>query len=127
MASVPVPPTIHDDDNLSRPTRQDLVDRVTGHSTAADGLFACLQCSERFLTLDDVNSHSKIVHARAVISANTASDYVRRKGRTAVCPDCQSHFDNMQNLQKHFLRRHTDERPFKCKKCEKAFKVCDRA
>ena len=37
-----------------------------------------------------------------------------------VCAVCGNKFGQMQALERHFVRRHTDEKPFTCAKCARA-------
>ena len=108
------------------PSRIDLIDRINNRSSAADGLFACLMCTERFDSLKSVDLHRKKAHQLP----RTQQERVRRgtserarKEIQASCPVCDERLSNMQGLLRHYLRKHVDERLYTCSKCGVAFKV----
>ena len=100
-------------DEVLRPTVQDVLDRLHGRSTASDGKFACLLCAERFDGLADLHSHQSY-HQKT---------QGKRSGQRIACPECGDTFDRMQVLQRHYLRKHVDDKLFKCEKCGSGFKV----
>lgn len=111
---------------LLRPTREDVLDRISGRSSAADGKFQCLECAERFDTLAATDTHKRKAHAASKRAGGGSASGTVQAGRTtipAVCPDCNSQFATMQQLQRHFTRKHVDARMFKCEKCEQEFKA----
>lgn len=101
------------EDAVLQPTAQDVLDRLYSRSTALDGKFACLLCSDRFDSLADLHSHQSY-HRRA---------QGKRAGQRIACPGCGETFDRMQMLQRHYLRKHVDDKLFNCTKCGAGFKV----
>uniref|UniRef100_A0A182RFP6 Uncharacterized protein n=2 Tax=Anopheles funestus TaxID=62324 RepID=A0A182RFP6_ANOFN len=72
------------------------------------------------------NSNATIIstnHVSATVAANSGPSAVTvtPTGRY-VCPYCQMNCSKPSVLEKH-IRRHTNERPFKCDLCEIAFKT----
>ena len=107
------------DARVLRPTREDMLDRISGQSNAADGKFACLECGERFESLAAVDKHRRATHQMAMRNDANA----QRNGVPAICPECESHFGTLQQLQRHFARKHVTERQFQCASCGLGFKA----
>ncbi|XP_055382207.1 zinc finger protein 658B-like [Condylostylus longicornis] len=73
-------------------------------------LYACPQCNKKFTNEWYVQDHIRIVHKR---------------DRPFICELCGAAFGSNRNLVDHHLT-HSEEKKFKCPKCEKTFK-CKRA
>jgi len=107
------------DARVLRPTREDMLDRISGQSSAADGKFACLECGERFESLAAVDKHRRATHQIAMRNDANA----QRNGVPAICPECELQFGTLQQLQRHFARKHVTERQFQCASCGLGFKA----
>jgi hypothetical protein len=107
------------DARVLRPTREDMLDRISGQSSAADGKFACLECGERLESLAAVDKHRRATHQMAMRNDANA----QRNGVPAICPECESQFGTLQQLQRHFARKHVTERQFQCASCGLGFKT----
>jgi transcription elongation factor Elf1 len=84
------------DARVLRPTREDMLDRISGQSSAADGKFACLECGERFESLAAVDKHRRATHQIAMRNDANA----QRNGVPAICPECELQFGTLQQLQR---------------------------
>ena len=107
---------------LLRPTEQDLLDRFLERSSAEDSKFACLQCHERFNTLEQVKKHGN-QHNKFQRDIRGERARMQHQGLPAICPVCLDQHTTLAMLVRHFGSKHTEERPFKCHKCDMAFKV----
>lgn len=74
--------------------------------------FECYVCKKAIKRFDNLRTHMKIFHRRE----GDPPDDTNKASR--LCPHCGRSFNNSSNLSVH-IRRHLNERPFKCQFCEK--------
>ncbi|CAH1776925.1 unnamed protein product, partial [Owenia fusiformis] len=100
--------------------------------------YKCVHCNKDFRRVDTLMKHSLIHTARKDSNANEGKVLVKTpcesqmsvQGTTEevkkVCAECGKEFTKMRQLNKHMKTAHSDERPYKCDACPKAFKQQDK-
>ena len=109
-----------------------------GHSTET---FVCSQCSKVFKTNDTLKKHIQKIHKETILYKCTICDFTSRYSSTLnahqyrshhlvtstkqavyYCPYCDYSNVDQADLRKHERNKHSDDRPFLCSFCPKAFK-----
>lgn len=81
-------------------------------SPVSDRQYQCFVCKKGIKRLDNLKTHMRLYHR-----CEGDPPGVERKA-SRLCPHCGRSFNNSSNLNLH-IRRHLNERPFKCRYCEK--------
>lgn len=86
--------------------------KIVHENSAPEKVYECYVCRKVIKRFDNLRTHMKIFHRRE-------GDPPDESGKASrLCPHCGKSFNNSSNLSVH-IRRHLNERPYKCKFCEK--------
>ena len=107
-----------------RPSTHEVLERIREQGLPVE----CEVCDARFANQQHLEMHMRKHGWMGVDphNSNELRDAKARRGRNSlpvICPECFAHFGSMPQLLKHYMRKHTDERPFVCAKCDAAFKA----